>query len=394
MRRLFQLLALVSIIGGMALLFGCQKENWVKKGSAKEVKFGATAHSSVDTRTEYMDYNGTAANQKIKWLETDMIRIYSPNAARRLAVEAGEDPSNYYYWADYLVVPNEGNPTLGSLQNQNADGNQTFPSNPGYTPGGTSIEDISKVSNGLVWLDESAVFYAAYPRKALVGKKDGKGKEVADGKFWFAIPKNQSFSVKGDMDCAFMTAKASANEGEPVQLNFYPDFTAFEISIKCEAQEADVKLNSFTIGTKNSSDILNGTYTVDLSGDQKRYTIQSSASDQTKKEITVANINKTIPAGPSATPLVFTVFALPDDLGNLYVEFNTTTGGVDKTWKLDLKKKENNELKSIDFAAGKKHRIYGLMLPTNEWLITYSDLGMTVETWIIDPDNNQTVVIE
>ena len=383
-------MALASVVGGMALLAGCQKESWSRKGPAREVKFGATAHSSLDTRTEYMNYDQTKDYQNIKWLATDKIRIYSPDAARRVAVEAGENPSNYYYWADYLVVPNNNNPTLGTLQNLNADGHQMFPSNPGYTPSGISIEDTSKVSNGLVWLNKNAVFYGAYPRKALLGKKDGKGLDVVDGKFGFTIPKNQSFSVKGDMDYAFMTAKASASEGDPVELKFYPDFTAFEISIKCEAQGSDVTLNSFTIGTNSPEnfDILNGDFTVDLTGAQKSYTFQRNNIElESRKKITVSNINKAIPAGSSATPLVFTVFALPDTLRDLYVEFNTTTGGAAKTWKLDLKKKENNELKSIDFAAGKKHRIYGLALPTGELLIS-------VETapWLAGGEETYTTI--
>ena len=374
MKRLIQLLAIVSVVGVMALLSGCEKENLGGKRAFKEVVFGATAHSSLDTRTEYMNYDQTKDHQNIKWLATDKIRIYSPDAARRVAVEAGENPSNYYYWADYLVVPNNNNPTLGTLQNLNADGHQMAPSNPGYTPSGISIKDTSKVSNGLVWLNKNAVFYGAYPRKALLGKKDGKGLDVADGKFGFTIPKNQSFSVKGDMDYAFMTAKASASEGDPVDLKFYPDFTAFEISIKCEAQGSDVTLNSFTIGTNSTenSDILNGDFTVDLTGAQKSYTFQRNNIElESRKKITVSNINQTIPAGSSATPLVFTVFALPDSLRNLYVEFNTTTGGAAKTWKLDLSKKDaNDDYQPIEFGACKKHRIYGLVLPNGELLIS------------------------
>ena len=116
MKRLIQLLAIVSVAGGVALLSGCQKEGWGGKGSLKEVSFGATAHSSVDTRTEYMGYNG-GAYENIKWVDNDKIRIYSPDAARRVAVEAGEAPENCYYWADYQVVRISSNPTKGTLKN-------------------------------------------------------------------------------------------------------------------------------------------------------------------------------------------------------------------------------------------------------------------------------------
>ncbi len=365
MRRLFQLLALVSIIGGMALLAGCQKESWSRKGSAKEVKFGAKAHSSVDTRTEYMNYDQTKDYQNIKWLATDKIRIYSPDAARRNAVEAGpvSDDNPYYYWADYQIVPDGSDPTQGTLKNLSNDGSIVNPSNPGYDQG--EVGNLYDVGNGLVWLNgNQATFYGVYPRKAVLGK-NGTGAGVADGKFTFTIPASQTFSEKGDMDYAYMTATTSASQGNNVTLNFFPDFTAFEISVKSAAQGSDVKLNSFTIGTHSTKnyDILNGDFDVDLSGDQKSYTI-STSYEASRKKITVANINQTIPAESAKDSLVFTVFALPDLLRDLYVEFNTTTDGVDKTWKLDLKREdENEELQPIRFAACKKHRIYGLALP-------------------------------
>lgn len=386
MRRLFQLLALVSVIGGMALLAGCQKENWGRKGSAKEVKFGAMAHSSIDTRTEYMDYDQTKDYQNIKWLATDKIRIYSPDAARRNAVEAGPESTDnpYYYWADYQIVPDGSDPTKGTLKNLSNDGPST---NPGYDQG--EVGDLYDVGNGLVWLNgNQATFYGVYPRSAVSGK-NGSGSTVADGKFEFTIPASQAFSEKGDMDYAFMTAATTASQGNNVTLNFFPDFTAFEISIKCEAQGSDVTLNSFTIGTHSTQnyDILNGKFTVDLSGDQKSYTIPTSY-EASRKKITVSNINQTIPAGPSATPLVFTVFALPDLLRDLYVEFNTTTGGAAKTWKLDLKKKDsNNVLQPISFAAGKKHRIYGLALPTGELLIS-----VNTAPWLAGGEDTYTTI--
>lgn len=369
MKRLIQLLAIVSVVGVMALLVGCQKENWVKKGSAKEVKFGATAHSSVDTRTEYMDYNGTAENQKIKWLGTDRIRIYSPDAARRVAVEAGENPSNYYYWADYQVVPTS-DPTKGTLTNLSND-----------------IPSVSDGGNGLVWLSETATFYGVYP---IPSGKNGTGSSVADGKFDFHIPNSQSFSVKGDMSYAFMTAKTSSvKEGESVTLNFYPDFTAFEISLKCGESESEVKLKSFEIGTtaKDHTGNLAGSYTVDLSG-AKSYTLPDDGSSYGKTiTVNMSSSPKAIPSG-DADPLVFTVFAVPDNLSNLYVKFTTTTDGSERTWRLALNKNGS----PITFGACKKHRIYGLQLPTEEWKITYAEAGMVVEEWTIG--NDQTFVVE
>ena len=364
MRRLFQLMALASVVGGVALLAGCQKESWNRKGSAREVKFGAAAHSSVDTRTEYMGYKG-GDYENIKWLDTDRIRIYSPDAARRVAVEAGPESEEnpYYYWADYQVVPNS-DPTTGTLKNLSNDGATLNPFNPGYDQG--EVGNLYDVGNGLVWLNGGqATFYGAYPRKALIGIQEGSGSDVANGMFKFTLPRKQSFSEKGDMDYAFMTAKASASEGENVTLNFYPDFTAFEISLKCEAQGSEVKLKSFTIGTEQSGrdNNLNGEFTVNLSG-AKSYSLPSTPSMDNKKVTVTPDSPVTIPAGgDEVEPLVFTVFALPRTQSNLYIQFNTVdSDGVEKSWKLDLKKNDA----FIDFAACKKHRIYGLALP-NAW---------------------------
>ena len=97
----------------------------------------------------------------------------------------------------------------------------------------------------------------------------------------------------------------------------------------------------------------------------------------------------TVPSGEE-DPLTFTVFALPQDLTPLYLEFATTYESVEKTWKLNLTKDGT----AINFGQCKKHRIFGLELPNNEWLITYSEDGMTVEEWVVKDDNNQTLIVE
>lgn len=339
-----------------------------------------------------MDYDGTSNYQNIKWLASDRIRIYSPDAARRVAVEAGEetDENPYYYWADYQVVPNT-DPTTGTLKNLSNDGAVVNPTNPGYNQ--EEVGELYDVGNGLVWLnDNRATFYGVYP---VPSGKNGTGRGVADGKFTFMIPSTQTFDEKGNMDIAFMTAKTSASRGENVVLNFYPDFTAFEISLKCEDQESAVKLKSFTIGTHETGagDNLNGEYTVNLSG-TKSYSLPTDASSHGKTITSTPSSPETIPAEDTEDPLVFTIFALPRTQSNLYIQFNTTSEDGDKTWKLDLKKKDANGVyQPIDFTACTKHRIYGLMLPTKEWLIIYKDSGMTVEEWIID-GNDQTIVVE
>ena len=188
-----------------------------------------------------------------------------------------------------------------------------------------------------------------------------------------------------------MTAKTTASEGEQVSLNFFPDFTAFEISFRRQGQGPDVTLNSFTLGSAGN-DIMAGDYTIDLSGANKTYDF-TGASDKAITAVNRTGSPVVIPSGAADDPLVFTVFALPRDMKNLYLELNTTSDGVDRTWKLALSKKDaNDDFQPIKFGACMKHRIYGLMLPTG-WNFKYITLEGKVIEWTdvsvseLDTDN-------
>ena len=51
-------------------------------------------------------------------------------------------------------------------------------------------------------------------------------------------------------------------------------------------------------------------------------------------------------------------------------------------------------LTGVTFAACKKHKLTGLLLPGNEWKITFAEDGMEVKEWISSDDNDQTLVVE
>ena len=110
-----------------------------------------------------------------------------------------------------------------------------------------------------------------------------------------------------------------------------------------------------------------------------------------KQNVITVNMNHT--AG--ADYLTFTVLALPKDYDQLSVRF-TTSQGLTRTLALKYSDTATSHTQGsyVKFAAGKKHRIYGLLLPTDEWKITYAEEGMEVEEWIVSNDNDQTFVIE
>lgn len=387
MRKILHFLAAAVILAGLLVLAGCQKENWDRKG-AKEVKFGVSAHSSATTRTEYKEYTEGASTQGIKWLKTDEIRIYSPNSARRVAVENGPETTEnpYYYWADYKIVPSTDNPSNGTLKNLSNDGAVS-------SPDPDSENDLYEVGNGLIWLDDNqATFYGVYPKPSSdAGSGNTATVPGTQGKFSFTIPSLQYYSEKGDMSYAFMTSKTTASKGQNVLMTFYPDFTAFEFFLK--STEEGVTLNDFYIRINDESNTthLAGPFDVDVSG-TKSYTFYDNSSSQKYIHVNMG-AGKDIPSGDDEVdPLVFTVFALPRTLSNLRIEIEATySSGAKKTWKLDLSKSNGT---TINFTACSKHRLTGLLLPGGEWLITFADGGMTVEEWITNSDNNQTMVIE
>ena len=176
-----------------------------------------------------------------------------------------------------------------------------------------------------------------------------------------------------------------------VLMTFYPDFTAFEFFLK--STEEGVTLNDFYIRINDESNTthLAGPFDVDVSG-TKSYTFYDNSSSQKYIHVNMG-AGKDIPSGDDEVdPLVFTVFALPRTLSNLRIEIEATySSGAKKTWKLDLSKSNGT---TINFTACSKHRLTGLLLPGGEWLITFADGGMTVEEWITNSDNNQTMVVE
>ena len=327
------------LAGAVLLVVGCDKQGILslRHRAGEEVVFGINARP--ETRTVYgtdKEVDGKTI-QAIDWIATDgdtqgdLIRIYSPEAVRE-NVSGGIE-----HWADYEIAE--------------------------YVDGDHSVAKIRNVhTNGLAWgTADSYTFYALYPAPSdedhhspaseLAGKLTPEN----------GIPNQQVFSEKGNMQYAYMTAVAKDGagiEGDQVNLDFYPDFTAFEIKVKSAGDP--IGLSKFELISGNKP--MAGTYTIDYSSGTKTYTFDSS--DQN-----IISVNMDHSAG--ADYLTFTVLALPKEYDQLSVRF-TTSQGVTRSLALKYSDTATDHTPGsyVKFAPGKKHRIYGLALPNGELLVS------------------------
>ena len=330
--------ALTLLAGAVLLVAGCDKQGILSRHQAGEtVIFGINAQP--ETRTVYgadKEVDGKTI-QAIDWIKAegenagDQIRIYSPEAARDF-VHGGTE-----HWADYEIAD--------------------------YVDDDHSIAKLRNVQpNGLAWGDAgNHTFYAIYPAPATDEADEPAGPLAGKLTPVNGIPNQQVFSEKGNMQYAYMTAVAKEGagvQGDKVNLDFYPDFSAFEIKVKSAGEP--IGLSKFELISGNKP--LAGSYTIDFSSGSKKYTFEDS--DQ---NVITVNMNQT--AGTDY--LTFTVLALPKDYDQLSVRF-TTSQGVTRSLalKYSMTATQHTPNTYVKFGAGKKHRIYGLALPSGELLIS------------------------
>lgn len=387
---------LVSILGSVILLAGCQKDGKLFDRNNGEFRFSAKAYSGPLTRAAYGDYTtdettGKKTHQDIKWQNGDEIRIYSPKATRRVGVEKGE--SDLYYWADYSVIPDKTDSTKATIQNLSNDG--------GYTQDQVGENDIA--GNGLAWVrgqeDVEHIFYAVYPGVKLrgVSADEGTGTTVAEGSADLAgtqgnlalyIPETQAFSEQGNLDLyGNMTAYAKGKGTDSsISMEFEPAYTTFEISIR--SGDAAIGMTSFSLISNAASETataapLAGYYAAQYDADGNR---TFDVSDADKTAITVNLNGKSAPAAADDEDLTFSVLALPQDLTNLSVSFTLAGGAGTRTLALTKKGTDGNYA-PITFSACRKHRIYGLVLSNGELLISVG-----TAPWLAGSDEEYTTI--
>ena len=364
-----------SLLGGLILLAGCQKDGKLFDKSNGQFRFGVS--SKVLTRTAYGEYNEAGNHQDINWTADDQIRIYSPTAARRVGVEQGLAEAERYYWADYKIIPDASDKTKATIENL--------------------IDDGNGLGNGLAWErgkeSKSHSFYAIYPLNGNSVPTDGTGNTIDGAKGTFAdltIPDTQAFSEKGNLEqYGYMTAYAEGKgTDKEIKLDFSPAFTAFEISIR--SADAAIALTSFQLTAADDAPALTGDFAANYDASGVR-TFDCTEADG--RSISVNLSGKSAPAASENKDLVFTVLALPQDLTGLTASF--TFGGNTRSLKLNYSSsyegtdEGGNPLKNqpVTFTGGNKHRIYGLVLSNGELLIS-----VDTAPWLAGGEDTYTTI--
>ena len=331
-----RIIMIASLIGVLTLLAGCQKEF----GHGGEVRFVASSNAGPATRAEYSGEGNTNSAglltwERIDWQEGDVIRVWSDQAAT---------PSGVNY-SDYKV---------SSFNVKSGDNTRS------------QASVVNASANGLNWdgVTGESEFWALYP-SSLAGSATEKSLSLS-------ISKSQT-PDDGLKNAPMVAAVTGISPKSEVPLEFYPAFTAFEITLGSEDKE--ITLNSFKL--TSSSKALSGNYTANVvanGGTTYAYGTPSSAD----KEVSYTFDPGTVITNSTDGEVTFTILALPQTYDDLVLEFSVTIDGQDQTRKLALKKSDGT---AYSFAACSKHRIYGLAMPGNLWKFTIG-LEFEVVEWI------------
>lgn len=310
----------ISMLGVFAFLAmtGCTEEeftNNVPKGNG--IVFGAAAgyEGGSNTRTAYGDDEEDGSSQKINWLSTDRVDIYSPTSPTLKKVEYG------------ITNVNE---------------NQAF---------------LLALGDGLQWDRTSSKqsFYAVYPSKESMSNEAVKQIVSFDnGVLKGYIPVNQTHTIthnsngtwtaEPNMDYMYMAAvqkdytiPASGAQEDGVSLHFVPLTTTLEITIEGPTVAPIASINVFA----NNGENIAGYFTCDLT---KANTTSASSennlncyyeeSSTVRDMISISGYyddngtQKPLELGAGET-VTFNVFLLPHaDLSNISIRvagFNTAS---------------------------------------------------------------------
>lgn len=337
-------LFLLLLAGAAILTAGCSEPN--EFGGKYSRKSGASVVFGVDskeigTRTSYGE-DATIGGKKIQainWNSGDKIRVYSPECIR----QSWNSPE---HWADYVVTPLASSANLGTL---------------------TNVQPV-----GLAWGESGTyTFYSVYPSPET---EEGNTPAGSEGRIALSMPATQL--VTDEMQYAFMTAAAQVTTTESenaVELDFYPAFTAFEISLTADE---DLSLLNFALISNDTP--VAGNFTVAYTGTAAAYNCTG-----TGKRIDIADLGEAVIA--PGKPFTFNVFCLPQDLKGLKLSFTIRKAGATGTETRSLTLNDKDGV-PVTFAACHKHRITGQMQGAyNFKYITLN--GEAVEWSAVDVDD-------
>ena len=384
------------LLGGLSLLAlaGCNKQG-TDFATGDTVSFNVKLYpSNVLTKTAYSGVTVTEGEKKIEridWAEGDQFRLYAKNATQRYLLDQ--------HYSDYEVKAWKDNGRYSEAST------------------GTQIQPITEydkiqdsagknVQNGLVWTADNQPddFWAVYPipPSTMTVTESSATVEGLD------IPKEQNVTINKSSETltvlnpdltkgGYMVAmKKNAAANTKFNLDFYPAFTALEFTLYSKYDlTLHVEAFKITSAATESAAVtgLTGKFKAEVKEDGASvYTVNSDANNEISVDFTQAQaggieITKT-------KSMTFTVLALPQDLKNLTIDFTIregeSTAQTHRKLKMTKKNADTGVYEPITFDACKKHRIYGLAMPSGELLLSYEVNPWDVASDITFESNVQT----
>ena len=384
------------LLGGLSLLAlaGCNKQG-TDFATGDTVSFNVKLYpSNVLTKTAYSGVTVTEGEKKIEridWAEGDQFRLYAKNATQRYLLDQ--------HYSDYEVKAWKDNGRYSEAST------------------GTQIQPITEydkiqdsagknVQNGLVWTADNQPddFWAVYPipTSTMTVTESSATVEGLD------IPKEQNVTINKSSETltvlnpdltkgGYMVAmKKNAAANTKFNLDFYPAFTALEFTLYSKYDlTLHVEAFKITSAATESAAVtgLTGKFKAEVKEDGASvYTVNSDANNEISVDFTQAQaggieITKT-------KSMTFTVLALPQDLKNLTIDFTIregeSTAQTHRKLKMTKKNADTGVYEPITFDACKKHRIYGLAMPSGELLLSYEVNPWDVASDITFESNVQT----
>ena len=356
---------MVLLAAGIVLsLAGCQKSNTPGELTGKAVKFNATT-GSIMTRTSFTG-DGTStgtddfgrkilSHERINWEIGDQIMIASDYATVL-------NSTTKYATYKVATMTENGDKSYATL----------------YEKAGTEE---------LFFNDEHAKykFWGIYPASA------GTGTSLVNAQASYTIdasqapvgtPKTTNHTINNkavtlttlapDMTKAVMLAAAEDQNSESVELDFYPSFTAFEITL-C-TKDNSMMLKKVVISRSDDKGMTGAVEAQIATGGNSSYTLTYNSD----KAITY-NFPGDNGVEISPTKYVsFTVLAVPEDIQGLNLEFHMGDGSITKA-TLKTKATDTAAAGPITFAGCKKHCLRGIAVPGG-WKFLWLDIE--VMDWV------------
>ena len=370
MRNIFRILLSAGIVLSLA---GCQKGTTPGQMNGKAVQFSAKS-ATFATRTSFSG-EGTVTDatkkadefgrnilkhERIDWVAGDKVLIASDNATLM------NDRNTHYATYTVANVEDKGDISEADLEEMAGPDELFFTGADSYT------------------------FWGIYPASV------GVGTDLLQNKASFTINDAQEMAtateepievtvdevtkklttLPSDMTQAVMLALAENQTEKSVEMEFYPAFTAFEFTLN--SATSDIILKELIIKRALDSETKDRSLAGTVAATIKTNGGSTFVNTPSDKALTI-----TFPENTTITTtdyVTFTVFALPEDIEGLNLEFHLGADGSEIQYA-NLKQTVNGVKKNINFEKCKKHCLRGIAVPGG-WNFKYLTLDIDVLDWV------------